>query len=57
MRDGFGVALGEASTWRSLVVLATYFGARLDPDQQDAIVGGGVALFTLIGVFFKRKKV
>lgn len=57
MRDGFGVALGEASTWRSLVVLATYFGARLDPDQQEAIIGAGVALFSLLGVFFKRKEI
>lgn len=52
--DRFGVSFGEASTWRSIVVLITYLGVKLDPDQQEAIAGAGVALFTLLGVFFKR---
>lgn len=57
MGDKLGIAFSEASTWRSLVVFVTYMGWRLDPDQQEAIIGAGAALFTLLGVFFKRKSV
>lgn len=42
--------LGEASTWRGLVVVATALGARLSPDQADAVVVVGLGLSGLIGV-------
>ena len=42
--------LGEASTWRGLVVVATALGARLSPDQVDAVVVVGLGLSGLIGV-------
>lgn len=54
MKDKFGIALGEASTWRSLVVLLTLAGVKLEPEQTEAIITAGVAIFGLIGVFFKR---
>jgi hypothetical protein len=54
MNDRFGVALGEASTWRGLVLIVTALGIRLDPDQIDAIVAAGLALHGLIGVFWRR---
>lgn len=54
MKDTFGVALGEASTWRSLIVLLTLAGVKLSPEQAEAITTAGVALFGLVGVFFKR---
>lgn len=52
--DKFGISLGEASTWRGVIMLATLIGWRLEPDQQEAIITAGVALSGLIGVFFKR---
>lgn len=54
MTDKFGVGLGEASTWRGLVALLTVFGVQLAPEQTEAIVTAGVAVYGLIGVFFKR---
>lgn len=55
MNDTFGVSLREASTWRSLVVLLTLAGISFSPEQAEAIATAGAALFSVIGVFFKRK--
>ena len=52
--DKFGVALGEASTWRGLLALTSVAGVHLAPEQADAIVTAGVSLYGLIGVFFRR---
>lgn len=54
MKDKFGVALGEASTWRGLVALLTLAGIQLAPEQAEAIATAGVALYGVIAVFFKR---
>lgn len=54
MRDRLGIALGEASTWRGLVLIATGLGLQIDPDQQEAIVSAGLALAGLIAVFWRR---
>jgi hypothetical protein len=39
----------EPSTWRGLVLIATALGAVLSPDQQEAIVSGGLLLAGLVG--------
>jgi hypothetical protein len=43
---------GEASTWRGVALLATAAGARISPEQQEAIMGAGLAIAGLIGAFF-----
>ena len=48
--------LGEASTWRGLVALLTAAGVTLSPEQTNAIIGAGLALIGLIGVFTADKK-
>lgn len=52
--DRFGIALGEASTWRGLVMLLTLLGVRLEPEHEELVVSAGVSLVGLMGVFFKR---
>lgn len=54
MLDKLGVALGEAATWRGLVMIMTAVGIQLDPDQQAAIISAGLALAGILAVFFKR---
>lgn len=54
MADKIGIALGEASTWRSLVIILTLIGVQLDPEQTEAIIKAGAALFAAFGLFFKR---
>lgn len=53
--DKFGIALGEASTWRGIVMLLTAVGLQLDPSQQTAIIQAGLAVVGVISVFTKRK--
>jgi hypothetical protein len=54
VKDRIGIDLGDASTWRGFVLIATALGVRLEPEQQDAIVAAGLALAGLIGVFWRR---
>lgn len=54
MLDKLGIALGEAATWRGLVMIMTAVGIQLDPDQQAAIISAGLALAGILAVFFKR---
>lgn len=49
MRDYILARLQEPSTWRGLVLIASALGAALSPDQQEAIVTGGLLLAGLIG--------
>lgn len=49
MRDYLLARLQEPSTWRGLVLIATALGAVLSPDQQEAIVSGGLLLAGLVG--------
>ena len=48
--------LKENSTWRGLILLAALGGAKLNPDQQEAIVTAGLALVALLNVFRKETK-
>ena len=41
--------LQEPSTWRGLVLIATAAGAVLSPDQQEAIIAGGLLVSGLLG--------
>lgn len=41
--------MGEASTWRGLILLAAVCGARLTPEQADALVLVGVGAAGLLG--------
>lgn len=49
MRAYLIARLQEPSTWRGLVLIATAAGAALSPDQQEAIVAGGLLLAGVIG--------
>jgi hypothetical protein len=48
--------LGENSTWRGLILIATAVGLKLDPSQGEAIVALGLALVGVINVFRKGKQ-
>jgi hypothetical protein len=47
--------LKEPSTWRGLTALLTAVGVALSPEQVNAIVGAGLALMGVLGVFTKDK--
>ena len=47
--------LSENSTWRGLVLVATALGVQLEPELQNHIVAGGLALVGLINVIRKGK--
>lgn len=50
----YGLArLGENSTWRGLILIATSAGVYLDPDKSAAITSAGLAMVGLINVFRK----
>lgn len=53
MWDKFGIALGEASTWRGLIMILTAVGLQIEPAQQTAIIQAGLAIVGLISVFTK----
>ena len=44
--------LRETSTWRGFLALLTAAGVVLSPEQQTAIIGAGMALIGVVGVFF-----
>lgn len=46
--------LKEANTWRGMILIATACGLKLDPEQSEAIIAGGLALVGLINVFSKQ---
>lgn len=39
----------ESSTWRGLILIAAGCGAVLRPEQQEAIIAGGVMFAGLVG--------
>jgi hypothetical protein len=41
----------QESTWRGIIAIAMAFGIQLDPQQQTAILSGGLALIGLINAF------
>lgn len=47
--------LSENSTWRGLILLATAFGLKLDPEMQTQILAAGLSLVGLINVIRKGK--
>jgi hypothetical protein len=47
--------LGENSTWRGLLLVATAVGVKLEPDLQNAILAAGLGLIGLINVLRKGK--
>ena len=48
--------LGQQSTWKGLLGLATAAGVVISPDQSAAIVATGMALVGLINVFRNESK-
>ncbi len=44
------------STLRGIIGLLTAFGVVLSPDQQEAIVAGGLAVMGLVNVFRKERE-
>lgn len=50
--DYLVVRAGEASTWRGIILLATVAGAKISPDQMQAIIMVGLAISGFIGVVF-----
>jgi hypothetical protein len=47
--------LGENSTWRGLLLVATAVGVKMEPDLQNAILAAGLGLVGLINVLRKGK--
>ena len=47
--------LGENSTWRGLLLVATAVGVKVEPDLQNAILAAGLGLVGLINVVRKGK--
>lgn len=47
--------LGQNSTWRGLILVATALGLKLDPDLQNQILAAGLGLVGLINVIRKGK--
>jgi hypothetical protein len=47
--------LGENSTWRGILLVATAVGVKLEPDLQNAILAAGLGLVGLINVVRKGK--
>lgn len=54
MKDTIGIALSEASTWRGIIALLTLAGVKLDPEQQEAIITAGVAMYAVLAIFWRR---
>lgn len=48
--------LSENSTWRGIILVATALGVQLEPELQNHIVAGGLALVGLINVIRRGKK-
>jgi len=46
----------ESSTWRGLILVATAVGAKLTPDQTEAIVVIGLALAGMAGAALPDSK-
>tara|TARA_R110000868_G_scaffold12846_2_gene60728 strand:+ start:1280 stop:1465 length:186 start_codon:yes stop_codon:yes gene_type:complete len=55
MGDKFGIAIGEASTWRGIVYLLMAIGIKVSPELQGAIVSAGLAIASAIAIFTKQK--
>lgn len=47
--------LKEPSTWRGIVAFLTGVGIYLSPEQQAAIITGGLAIMGILGAFFPDK--
>lgn len=45
--------LGENSTWRGLILLATAVGVKIEPQLQESIIVAGLGLVGLINVIRK----
>lgn len=45
--------LGEASTWRGLIMLLTAFGVGISPELSNAIIASGMALVGVVGAVTK----
>jgi len=55
MIDTLLARLGENSTWRGILLVATAVGVKLEPDLQNAILAAGLGLVGLINVLRKGK--
>lgn len=53
MKDYILNRLKEPSTWRGIILILTVFGAKLEPEQQEAIVLAGLGIVGLLGAFTK----
>lgn len=51
MKDWIFERLKEGSTWRGFILLAGLLGAKLQPEQQEAIIGAALALIAVINIF------
>ena len=45
--------LGQNSTWRGIILVATALGLKLDPEMQNQILAAGLGLVGLINVIRK----
>jgi len=47
--------LGENSTWRGIILVATALGIKLDPAIQEQVLVAGLGLIGLINILRKGK--
>lgn len=47
--------LGENSTWRGIILVATALGIKLDPALQEQILVAGLSLIGIINILRKGK--
>jgi hypothetical protein len=53
MKKSILTRLGQASTWRGIIALATICGVAINPEMKDAIIQAGVSVIALILMFKK----
>jgi hypothetical protein len=55
-RDYLVARCNESSTWRGIILIATAAGAKLKPDQTEAIITAGLMVSGLMGAVTKDSK-
>jgi len=55
-KNWFVKRLKEVTTWQGLITGLTALGVSISPELAAAIVGSGVAVFTLVSTIWPEKK-
>jgi hypothetical protein len=55
-RDYIIARCNESSTWRGIILIVTAAGAKMKPDQTEAIITAGLMVAGLMGAVTKDSK-